>query len=226
MAFTRTMGQLVGLCQRRADKEGDDHVDTDEWKELIAEHYGELHSEVVDTGARYFESEDDIAADGDASYDLPDDHFSTIGIDRIDGTQRVELAELMVQERGAFAGRVGQATMYSFTGNSIALYPTPSSGTYKHIYVPQPADYSAAEDDDDIDLINVHGMKFVVWGVASVALHKGEADQQRAMIERDKALRKLREWAVDRAMLSPKRRVITEMDLPVGGLSPADWRFR
>ena len=62
MALTRTLTQLIGLCQRRADKETDEHVDSDEWKELITEVYGEMHSIVSETGARYFETEADITA--------------------------------------------------------------------------------------------------------------------------------------------------------------------
>jgi hypothetical protein len=66
MALVRTMATLLGLCQRRADKEDDPHVDTDEWKEHIAEHYGELHAVVSEPGSRYFETEATITADGNA----------------------------------------------------------------------------------------------------------------------------------------------------------------
>ncbi len=49
------MGKIVGRCQRRADLEGDDHIDPEEWLELVDEAYGELFSIVADTGAGYFE---------------------------------------------------------------------------------------------------------------------------------------------------------------------------
>jgi len=232
MAFTRTMLQLVGQCQRRADKEEDGHVGVtyaNEWKEMISEVYGELHAAVAGTGARYFETEATITATGASSYALPSDHLSTIGVDRVvdSAGRRQSLCELMVQERDIFLGQTGEAWLFAFTGTNIALYPTPTTGTYKHIYVPQPTDYSAASNSTSVDLINNDGYKFVVWGVASIAMHKGDDNQQRAMMERDAARERLVEWAVLRALTMPKRRQVTELDLRRGGdfLSPADWRI-
>lgn len=233
MALTRTMGDLIGLCQRRSDKEteGEGHIDSSEWKELISEAYGDLHGAVAETGARYFETEATITANGASSYSLPSDHLSTVGVDLVlDSTgRRRELAELMVQERTLFAGRTGQAYMFAFTGTNIALYPTPSSGTYKHIYVPQPTDYSGVSLTTDIDVINNDGLKFIVWSVASVALHKSSSDQQRAMIERDASRARLVAWATARALTMPKRHIVREDDLrglQDGLFSPASWLFR
>jgi len=215
VALSRTIAQLVGLCQRRSDKETDQHVDSDEWKELISEVYGELHSTVAKTGARYFETEATISPDGSSSYSLPSDHLSTVGVDRVlnSAGERQDLIEIMVQERVAFAGRTGEAWGYSFTGTNIRLYPTPSSGTYKHIYVPQPTDYSSASNSTSVDLINNDGLKFLVWGVAAIALHKGDANQIRAIEERDRARVELTEWAVLRSLTMPKRKQVRETDL-------------
>lgn len=215
MALTRTLTQLIGLCKRRSDKENDEHVDDDEWKELITEVYGELHSFVSETGARYFETEATISPDGSAQYALPSDHFSTVGVDRVTSAAgaRVPLDELMVQERVVFGGATGDARFWSFTGTNIRLYPTPSSGTYKHIYIPQPADYSSSAGSTSVDCINIWGLKFITWGVASIALHKGEVNQQRAVAERDAARLELTSWGVHRALAMPKRKMVNEVDL-------------
>lgn len=217
MALTRTMGQLVGLCQRRADKEHDGQIGqtySSEWQELISEAYGQLHGAVAATGARYFETEADITATGASSYALPSDHLSTVGVDRVINAAgaREALYELMVQEQPAYASQTGNARAFAFTGTSIALFPSPTSGTYKHLYVPQPTDYSSAGAGTSIDLINNDGLMFVVWGVASVAMHKGADDQQRAILERDAAKARLVEWAVLRALTMAKRRVVTSID--------------
>lgn len=227
MAFTRTIAELVGTCQRRADKATDGQVGqeyADEWKEMLSELYGELHGAVSEVGARYFETEATITPTGASSYALPSDHLSTIGVDRVvdSAGSRVSLPELMVQERDHFAGRTGAACMWAFTGANIALYPTPSTGTYKHIYVPQPTNYSTASNSTSVDLINNDGLKFVVWGVASIALHKGEDNQERAMVERNQAKERLVEWAVRRALTMPKRRMVSDVD---GWVSDADWRY-
>ena len=227
MALSRTMLQLVGLCQRRADKESDDHVDTDEWKELISEVYGELHAVVTEVGARYFETEASITATGAATYALPSDHLSTIGVDRVVDAagRRSPVHQLMVQEASLFGGQTGQACLFALAGAYISLYPTPSSGTYKHLYVPQPTDYSSASNGTSVDVINIYGLKFIAWGVASIAMHKGSDNQQRAVAERDAAKEELKAWAIARAITMPKRRVVSDYDLQYGDFNPASWRI-
>jgi hypothetical protein len=227
MAFTRTVGQIVDLAQRRADKETDGHIDaTEDWKPYLSEMYGELHAAVVETGARYFETEATITATGASSYSLPSDHFATVGVDRVldAAGAREPLAELMVQERFVFGGRTGNAWLFAFTGTSIVLYPTPSSGSYKHLYVPQPTDYSSASNSTSVDLLNTHGLSFVLWGMAALAQHRGDDNQQRAMVERDAAKARLVEAAVRRALVMPKRRFVTDIDLE--GDTWTRWGFR
>lgn len=214
MAFTRTVGQIVELGQRRADKQTDDHVDTEDWKGYFSELYGELHAVAVDAGARYFETEATITATGAASYSLPSDHLATIGVDFYDAAgNRQPLVELMVQERWIFGAVTGQARLFAFTGTSIVLYPKPSSGTYYHLYAPQPTDYSSASNGTSVDLLNTHGLSFVVWGMAALALHKGDDNQQRAVMERDAAKERFTEACVRRALTMPKRRQTNHVDL-------------
>jgi hypothetical protein len=229
MAFTRTVGQLVELGQRRADKQTDDHVDTEDWKGFLSELYGEMHAAAVDVGARYFETEATITATGASSYSLPSDHLATVGVDYEDSAgNRQPLVELMVQERWAFGGVTGQARLFAFTGTSIVLYPTPSSGSYKHLYTPQPTDYSSAADSTSVDLLNTHGLSFVVWGMAALAMHKGDDNQQRAMFERDAAKERFIEAAVKRALTMPRRRQVNAVDLFLdegSGVLPGDRRW-
>ena len=214
MAFTRTVGQIVELGQRRADKQTDSHVDTEDWKGFLSELYGELHAAAVDVGARYFETEATITATGASSYSLPSDHLTTIGVDYVDSaSNRQPLVELMVQERWAFGAVTGQAQMFAFTGTSIVLYPKPASGTYYHLYAPQPTDYSSSSNSTSVDLLNTHGLSFVVWGMAALAMHKGDDNQQRAMFERDAAKERFTEAAVRRALTMPRRKQTNSVDL-------------
>lgn len=220
MALSLTLGTLISRCQQRSRKENDESIPTAEWKSLISEIYGELHGAVAKTGARYFETEATITATGAASYALPTDHLSTVGVDLVvDASgRRIELAELQVQERIAYAGVTGTARLFHFSGTNVVLAPNPSTGTYKHIYVPQPTDLSDANVSTSVDLISVYGLKFVVWGVTALALHKEESDQRTAFGQRDQALEEVVSWAVDRALTMPRRRVITDVDsIMIGG---------
>lgn len=212
MALSLTLDTLVTRTKQRANKVGDEQIETAEWKELISEVYGELHGAVSEVGARYFETETSINL---STFALPTDHLSTIGVDFVYDVagRRRPLVELMVQETPLVAGVTGEAYLFALAGATVKLYPTPSTGTYKHLYVPQPTDYSSASGSTSVDLINNDGLQFVLWGVAAIALHRSESAQQAAMLARDAAKERLVTWAINRALTMPRRRVITDIDL-------------
>jgi hypothetical protein len=214
MALSFTLGALVDRCQKRYTGQGDELLDAPELKELIFEYYGEMHALVVEKGARHFEAEDTITATGAATYALPANHLTTVGVDHIlsgtTGPRRAVHGPIAAQERARLMSLVsvtGAARYFGLEGPNIALYPVPSSGTYKHLYVPQPVDLSTAADSTSVDLINIYGYRLVLWGVASVAQHKGSASQQRAVDEHKRASDQLEYWACQRALLQPSYRV-------------------
>lgn len=207
------LGTIVTRCLQRGNKPaGDDgQIDTPEVKSIVSEYYGEMHALIVEKGAWYFTAEDTITATGAATYALPAAHLSTIGVDRVlsgtTGPRCPVHGPIAMQDRAALMGRTGVAHLYGFEGATLALYPVPPSGTYRHLYVPQPTDLSSATDATSVDLIHIYGEKFVVWGVASVLLHRGESQQQRALDEYKRALDQLEYWASLRALTQPSYRV-------------------
>lgn len=214
------LSTLRTRCQRRADMESDGHIADAEWDALISEQYGELYEIVAGTGLRYFEVTHTITADGSASYDEPDDHGKTIGVDRVnaDGT-RFALRPLMAQERTRYGGVEGIAYEYAIVDNLVYFYPEPQSGTYELLYIPQPPDISAYADADLIDVVCIYGEAFLLWGVAVKALSKSEGDVRLALAERERAAQKLLEWAAERDANEPRRRVLDPDD---GSGAPAD----
>lgn len=222
-----TMSDLVVKCQRRADKENDDHIAAAEWKALISEQYGDVYSVVAGTGMQYFQHTSTIATTGASYYDEPADHLSTVALDRIvdsAGTRR-SLQEIMAQERARFAGRSGsEARVFALVDDRIYLYPTPPSGqTYELLYIPQPPDLGSYADADVVDLVTPDGEAFLVWGVAVKALSKGEGDVRLALAERDAARGRLLEWAAERSINEPRRIIVDSGDWPS---DPAEWRNR
>lgn len=211
-----TLGTLVTRCRQRANQATNDLLDPNEWKALVSEYYGDMHALIVEKGARYFETEATITGNGSASFALPTDHLTTIGVDALisgtTGPRRPVYGPIAVQERARLMGTSGAAIYFGLEGANLALFPVPSSGTYKHLYVPQPADLSLQADSFSVDLINIYGERFVIWGVASVALHKEAASQARAMVEHDKAMAQLEYWACLRALNQPSYRVQDEDD--------------
>jgi hypothetical protein len=210
MALNLPMATIVLRSQRRCDKENDLSIDTSEWKAMVSEVRREAYELVADTGCRHFETEYAIPVNGAASYAVPADLRNLIGVDYItaDGC-RIELEELMIQERNAFSQYSGQALAYTHAGGNIALVPAPASGTYKLLYVPQASDLSAAADADYVDLMCGAGERFVTWGVAILANQKsrGDFDVPFALREREKAREDLQYWAANEAIANPRRRV-------------------
>jgi hypothetical protein len=202
----------VTRCQQRCDLEEDDHISGSEWKSLVSEMYGEMYSIVEGAGLRYFETEASITATGATTYALPSDHLATIYIARVTDSagHQVRLRRLMVQERVAFVGLTGEAYAYELASTNIVLHPTPASGTYKHLYMPQAPDLSNSGDSTSVDLVNADGEAFLVWGVAVKALAKSESDVQLAMAEREAARVRFTEWCILRAFGEGGRRIVDE----------------
>jgi hypothetical protein len=226
MALALTMGTLVSRCSQRASEgEGDSNVEGPEVKSIISEYYGELHALVSDKGARYFETEATLDLNNLA---LPSDHLSTIGVDLVlsgtTGPRRPVWGPIGPQERTYLIGSSsgGPAYFWAEEGTSLALYPTPTSGTYKHLYVPQPTDLSTAADSTSVDLINIYGQRLVIWGVASVIQHRGSASQERSLAEYKRAVDAVEYWACQRALLQPIYRIPSDV---LEALRCGRWRW-
>jgi hypothetical protein len=227
MPRTVTLGTLVTRCKQRADREGDSHISDSEWKALISEVYAsEIYGVVADAGLPYFQSEQTISATGADSYAEPADHLSTIAIDRVlDASGRRDtMTELMAQEIDRWAGTTGDAHGWAHIDDQIFLYPNPSSGTYKHRYIAQPADLSSSADGTAVDLVNADGESALIWGVTVLAKSKSDEDVTLAMRMRDEARERMVMWAANRSLNSPRRRIVSD-DALVGGIDPADWRW-
>lgn len=213
MARSVTIANLITRAKYRADAENASHVSDAEWQVYISEAYAELHAIVAETGNRQFESEDSITATGAASYNLPAGYLATLNVEFVAdsaGTRR-ELTQLMPQERHLYAGKTGEACAYELTSTTIVLWPKPSSGSYKHLYIPQPTDYSTGVTSTEVDTLNIFGEKFITWTAAKMALQKAEMSVQLAMVEIEKAKSGVLDWC-NRTLLDAPRRVSRDRD--------------
>jgi len=217
------MSTIRTRCKRRADQENSTFIADAEWNALISERYGELYQIVVDGGGRYFETEGTITATGATSYDEYDDALHIIAVDFLSGTKRRMLDEIMVQERQQLAGRTGEAFYWEFSDDQIYLYPNPSSGTYKVLYVPQPPDLSSYADGDLVDVCCPAGESFLIWSVALIAKDKSETNSQLALRMAEAAKVDLQMWAANRAINNPRHRITRDIDdIP---RDPGDYRY-
>lgn len=210
MARSVTIANLITRAKQRADLVNDTHVSDAEWQVYLAEAYNELHAIVAETGSRQFEAEETITATGASSYNLPSAYLSTVSVEFVtDGSgARRPLHRLMPAETALYRGMTGEACAYELTGTTIVLWPRPSSGSYRHIYIPQPTDYSSS--GTDIDCLNVYGEQFITWSAASMAIHKQERNAQFALMRVEKAREEIYNWAANRALEGNRRVAIDD----------------
>lgn len=210
MAMSITLGTLVTSIQRRADREGDSQLDPTEYKELISEKYAEMHALISEKDPTFFATEATLNL---ANLALPAGYLSTLGVDYVFDTasdrRRPLDGPVSVQDRTGLVGLTGSvALFYAIDATALALFPAVTSGTYKHRYLPQPTDYSGSSDSTAIDVINIYGRQFVIWGVAAIARAKGGEDASFALGQEAKALGQLEYWACQRALTHAPHRPI------------------
>jgi len=110
-----------------------------EYLRRVNRHYARLHAFYVGMEPDRYRTEATITVSvaDTASYPLPEDWLSTIGIDAVVGNQRPELVRLHEEERNDYIGQTGQSRAFRLLGSNVVLYPTPIVGqVYRHIYLP------------------------------------------------------------------------------------------
>jgi hypothetical protein len=207
LLFTRS--RLRDICRRRVDMKKNQARSNDDFNELMNEQYGELWGVASENGGRYFEKSSSITADGSESYTEPTDQLSYVRMAHVLSDGREEpLYEIEAREEWRYKGLTGDARRYTIVDDQVFLYPKPSSGTYKLYYIQQPTDLTLLGDGDSIDVINMDGLKFLVWGVAVLVHGELEGNALLALKERDAARDRLHWWCVQRALNAPRRHVI------------------
>lgn len=217
-----TIANALTRIRRRADLENDSHVADAELQALLSESIGEMQMEVSAVGLMYFKSEATVNL---STFALPSDHLSTIGVGFVLDTagRRRALHEIMEPERDRWLGLTGPAQVYILNAQTIELLPVPTTGTYKHVYVPQPTDYSDSATSTSVDFVTPDGMAFVVESVCVKILRKSETDVQGYIMAREEARVRLKDWAMARSFVTPRRQLGAD---PFGfdfSPDPGDW---
>lgn len=226
MARQIEMGVLETRCQQRADLEHDDHIEHPERLSLISEVYGELFEIVADAGGRYFETRETLVTDGTNVLAEPYDVLSVMGLWQVEASGKRHIVKPMQpHEVTKWGGQRGQrAVCYEHVDAEILLYAQPPAGqNYELRFIPQAPDLSTFASNQCVDLVCAAGEAFMKWGYALVALAKSESDVRLAMTQKEHFAKKLKEWAVNRALVDPKPRYVADDNAFV---SDASWRNR
>lgn len=206
---------IISRVRQRAGLEGDTHVSDAEIQTAISSQYGEMRMLVDSAGLRYDETSATITATGASSYTLPTDHLALIRISEVDANGRNprRLREVQVQdEEHPLLGQTGRAECFAVIGQTIEFYPNPSSGYFKHRYVPQPTNIGAVATTTSVDLVSPDGEEFVIEGVCCKILRKSETDTQGFILARNEARERLKDWAMARSLVTPRHQVMARVD--------------
>jgi hypothetical protein len=228
MAMPITLGTLVTRCQQRASREGDAQLDPTEYKDLISEKYAEMHALIAEKDPTFFAVEATLVL---SALSLPAGYMSTLSVDYVFDTatdrRRPLDGPVSVQDRVGLVGLSGSvALFYAIDATALALFPTVTSGTYKHRYLAQPTDYSGSSDATAVDVVNVYGRQFILWGVTAIARAKGGEDSTFALDQELKARQQLEYWACQRALTHAAHRPIAASAQGPYTSRDSDWRCR
>lgn len=140
---------------------------------------------------------------GATDYALPADYLATIGVWYIEGESTTRLRHMDNVERalstavsGTTASKyrifeLGEATGNDLTDKRIELYPNPSSGTYKHVYVP----FLSFSADTDVLDDGLGWHEYVVLDVAIKVYLRDNLDASQLMMERERLERQIEDEA-------------------------------
>lgn len=145
----------------------------------------------------------DLSITGATDYALPTDYLATVGVWYVDGESTTRLRHMDDIERalkvsltGDNASRyrifeLGEATGNDLTDKRIELYPNPSSGTYKHVYVP----FLSFSADTDVLDDGLGWHEYIVLDAAIKVYHRDNLDASQFLMEREKLERQIEDEA-------------------------------
>jgi hypothetical protein len=161
--------------------------------------FGEGYELIADTNEGYFDTSDQvITTTGVAFVGLPTGTWRVRAIDRLDGSDYVEMRQTVLGERNRFGSQNGMPRAYILTARGIDLYPTPDAAyTLRVIYTP----VAPALDETSLQFYN-GWQEYAVYG-ALVRLYQQKnrdasewergLEKQRARLLRAASQRKAQE---------------------------------
>jgi hypothetical protein len=192
MARNYTIAQLITRAKERADMESTTFVDDTEWQGYINNGYAELVDLLIDARIHQFETTATITtAAGTASYAVPADHYRTLAVDYLlNSTTYIEVPQLMFEERNNYQASVGGGAYgWRLVGENVVLYPTPQSvQTYRHTYIPAPADISAVSTATNVNGIAGWEEYIVIYAALQARLKEEDHESAGELRERLQAM--------------------------------------
>ncbi len=221
MARTVTIAQVMTRARVKADVSGADGVgwipDT-ELQGFVDAAHTELYDLLVKHELHQFETTATVTTvSGTATYALPADHYKTLALDYQWATNRYEaVPEVTFAERNRFTvpftNQYGtRAAGYRIVGGNLVLLPTPGGvQVYRHIYIPAPADISAADVDTTIDGIAGWDELLVIKAAINCYI-KEQSVPNDLRVQEAQQVDRIAQMAVDRGQVQAISQTVEEL---------------
>lgn len=161
MARPVTRETLRDRIWQATDTERDPHISEAYLNDIISQEASELHGVLVQIDEDFFEKTNEFTAAGQEYYALPADWYKTKGVEReVTTDEWLPLERTTFRGRLAYQGSTGDACAYRHAGTRLYLYPRPTTGDYRIVYVPAAPELS--DDEETVDGVNGFD-DLIVW---------------------------------------------------------------
>jgi hypothetical protein len=210
---------IIAGARSRIDDAGGAVSDSTDILIYVRDAWKHLYSLYVGAEPDRFRTEASVS--GAATVALPADWLATIAVDYEQSAGiRYPLRRLQEADRHSFNGTSsgGNALAYRIIGTNLCLYPTPSGGTYVHVYIPTAP--AIADATTQLDVRAGHD-GYLQKVVARELLMKEEAYDGRF----DRDIEKLEESLVEDAAMRYMRDANEIRSEEYGYRDPAEYRW-
>jgi hypothetical protein len=153
MARNVSRETLRARIRQATNTEVDGDITVAYLNDLIDQESSELHAIIVQLDPDFFEKTQTFSGVGLDCQPLPSDWYKSKDVEYEASTDHwVPLRWIQYRERLTYQGATGPAVACRRAAGKLYLYPTPTSGNYRHIYTPTAPTFS--DDEETIDGLN------------------------------------------------------------------------
>lgn len=150
-AFSRS--ELRAIIRKRGDYTSIRRFDNDYLNNEIQTAFGHFRRIVDEAHQGWWDTEGNVTTTASVAFvALPTDCKVVKGIDRVDGSDRVEMAQVGLDQRNRYGSSTDKPLAFRLSSRGLELYPTPNAVyTLRVIYTPKPPQISENTQYDYYD---------------------------------------------------------------------------
>jgi hypothetical protein len=209
MPSTITLEDLRTAVKQKAGMENSSFIATDELDRLINESWAELYETLaLEFAERFLVSQEvTVVTDDEGIIDFP--YWKLNGLDRLEGSDYVEVRPFMLSERNQDPRNMGTVS-YLLANEGISFFPREDApGTYRMFYTPYCPEL--VDDADEVSMPHAW-QQLIVVDSAIKCLAKEESNNPDYLIEKAGLLERIRRSERTKDYSFPKR--VRDVTLP------------